>query len=79
MVGTTTKELESYIALEKVQLKTTKESLAIAKTKKEASVMAIIKACSQMEDRNNHLQEAKELLSTLLIMMENDTEDQEDL
>jgi hypothetical protein len=74
MVGATIEELECYIALAKVQLKTTNESLAIAKTKKKASVMATVKACSQMEDHNNHLQEAKELLSTLLIKMENNTE-----
>jgi hypothetical protein len=59
MVSAATEELEFYIALAKVQQKTTKESLAIAKTKKEVGVMAAVKACSQMEDRNNHLQEAK--------------------
>lgn len=74
MVGVAIEELERYIALAKVQLKTTNESLAIAKTREKASVMATVKACSQMEDRNNHLQEAKELSSTLLIKMENNTE-----
>ncbi len=47
--------------------------MAIAKTKKEVGVMAAIKAYSQMEDHNNHLQEAKEVLSTLLIKGENNT------
>ncbi len=36
--------------------------------------MVAVKACSQMEDRNNHLREAEELLSTLLTKMENNTE-----
>jgi len=56
--------------LVEVQLKAGKESLAITKTKKEVGVMAAAKACNQMEDRNNHLRKAKELLSTLLIKME---------
>jgi hypothetical protein len=59
--------------LVEVQLKAVDESLAITKTKKEASVMAVAKAYSQMEDHNNHLWKAKELLSTLLTKMESNT------
>jgi hypothetical protein len=39
-------------------LKVVEESLAIAKSKKDGGVMAIVKACNQMEDLNNHLCEA---------------------
>jgi len=37
--------------------------------------MVAVKAYSQMEDRNNHLREAEELLFTLLTKMENNTEE----
>jgi hypothetical protein len=61
--------------LVEVQLKVAEESLAITKTKKKVGVMAVAKACNQMEDHNNHLRKAKELLSTLFTKMENNTKE----
>jgi hypothetical protein len=63
-------ELKHYIAMVKGEFKPTKESLANAKSKKEASVMVTMKACDQMEDHNNHLCEQEVLLQTLVTKME---------
>jgi hypothetical protein len=62
MEGVVVEELEHCIAMAKAQFKVAKESLAIAKTKKDASIVATQKVCSQMEDRNNHLLEVETTL-----------------
>jgi len=80
MVDAIIEQLEHYIMMVETQLKIAKESLAIAKSKKDAGVMAIVKACSQMEDHNNHFHEAKEALQTLITKLENSSvEEKEDL
>jgi hypothetical protein len=50
MVGVVVEELEHHIAMAKAQFKMANESLAIAKTKKDASIVAAQKVCNQMED-----------------------------
>lgn len=71
MASALIKELEHYIAMAKSWLKAIENNLAIAKSKKEAGVMATVKACAQMEDCNNHLCEQEVLLQTLITKMEN--------
>ncbi len=80
MASALIKELEHYIAMAKSWLKATENNLAIAKSKKEACVMATVKACGQMEDHDNHLCEQEVLLQTLITKMENfPTKKKEDL
>jgi len=62
MVGVVIEELKHYIVMAKAQFKVAKESLAIAKIKKNATIVAAQKVCNQMEDQNNHLLEVKATL-----------------
>jgi hypothetical protein len=56
-----------------------KESLAIAKTNKNASIVATQKVCNQMEDWNNHLLEVEATLQPWIAKMDNNLEEIEDL
>jgi len=53
------------------QFKIVKESLAIAKSKKDIGVMVAIKACNQMEDPNKRFHEIEETLQTLITKLDN--------
>ncbi len=63
----------------KIQFKVAKESLAIAKTKKYASIVAAQKVCNQMEYWNNHLLKVETTLQPWIAKMDNNLEEIEDL
>ncbi len=56
-----------------------KESLAIAKTKKDVPIIDAQKVCNQMEDWNNHLLEVEATLQPWITKMDNNLEEIEDL
>ncbi len=64
MANVVVEELEHYITIAKAQFKVAKESLAIAKTKKDVYIVDAQRVCNQMEDRNNHLLEVKTTIQT---------------
>ncbi len=66
MASAIVEELEWYVAMVKGRLKTTEKELAMAKSKKEAGVMVVMKAYRQMEDPNNHLHQQEVFLQTLI-------------
>jgi hypothetical protein len=56
MASVVIEQLERYITMVEAQLKVVEESLAIAKSKKDASVMAIVKACMLTNRRFTQVQ-----------------------